>query len=62
MGGRVTSLRVGGGEEFLSIPAPYAIAAMISLGRPNKQLTKLRRKGVEEFTMVDRWGGPPLEP
>jgi hypothetical protein len=30
------------------------------LGRPVKQLTKLKRKPVAEFAMRERWGGPPL--
>jgi hypothetical protein len=25
-----------------------------------KQLTKLRRKPVEEFAVLERWGGTPL--
>jgi hypothetical protein len=27
-----------------------------------KRLTRLKRKPVEEFAMLERWGGPPLRP
>jgi hypothetical protein len=30
------------------------------LGRPAKALTRLKRKPVEEFAMLERWGGTPL--
>jgi hypothetical protein len=32
------------------------------LGRPVKSLTKLKRKAVAEFAMLERWGGAPLAP
>jgi hypothetical protein len=37
-----------------------AFAAMIPLGKPVKQLTRLTRKPVDEFTVLERWDGPPL--
>jgi hypothetical protein len=30
------------------------------LGRPVKRITRLKRKPVEEFAMLERWGGAPL--
>jgi hypothetical protein len=27
-----------------------------------KRITRLARKPVGEFAMLDRWGGPPLRP
>jgi len=33
---------------------------VIPLGRPVSRLTKLRRRGVEELTHLERWGGGPL--
>jgi hypothetical protein len=39
-----------------------AVAAVIPLGRPVKRITKLTRKPVAEFAMLERWGGPPLQP
>ena len=47
-------------QEILGLPRHVAIAAMVPLGRPVKQLTKLRRRAVEEFVTVDRYDGPPL--
>src|SRR5437764_1498193 len=37
-----------------------ALAAVMPLGRPVKPLTKLKRKAVHEFAMLERWGGAPL--
>jgi nitroreductase len=47
-------------RELLGIPENHALAALIPLGKPVKQLTKLRREAVGEFTSVDRWDGPPF--
>jgi hypothetical protein len=33
---------------------------LIALGHPVKQLTKLRRGAVDDFTTVDRFDGPLL--
>jgi len=33
---------------------------VMPLGRPVKQLTKLKRKPVSEIAMLERWGGAPL--
>ena len=37
-----------------------AFAAMIPLGRPVKQLTRLKRKPVEEIAVLERWDSPAL--
>src|SRR5712691_6770218 len=37
-----------------------AVCAVMPLGRPPKQLTKLKRKTVPEFTTRERWDGPSL--
>jgi len=47
-------------QERLGLPRHVAVCAVMPLGRPVRQLTKLRRKTVAEFAMVERWGGPPL--
>ena len=47
-------------QALLGIPSHVAVAAVMPLGRPVKQLTKLKRKPVEEFAMLERWGGRPL--
>ena len=47
-------------QQLLGLPRHIAIAALVPLGRPIKQLTKLRRRPVEAFTTVDRLDGPPF--
>ena len=47
-------------KELLGLPPHVAVAAIMPLGRPVKQLTKLKRKPVAEFAMRERWGGTPL--
>ena len=59
-GGTLTTF-VGGAEnavkDLLGVPDEYAFAAMIPLGKPVKQLTKLTRKSVEEFVVRERFDG-----
>jgi nitroreductase len=45
-------------RQLLGIPDPWAVAALIALGKPTKEITRLRRATVEEFTVVDRFDGP----
>jgi nitroreductase len=47
-------------QALLGIPAHVAVAAVMPLGRPVKQLTRLKRKAVEEFATLERFGGTPL--
>lgn len=64
-GGTITTLAAAREPEvqaLLGLPAHVALAAVMPLGRPVKAITKLRRKPVEEFAMLERWGGPPLQP
>jgi nitroreductase len=49
-------------QALLGIPSHVAVAAVMPLGRPVKTLTKLKRKPVPEFAMLERWGGAPLSP
>jgi nitroreductase len=49
-------------RDLLGIPDTHAVAALLPLGKPVKQLSKLRRAPVEEFTARDRFDGPPLRP
>jgi nitroreductase len=49
-------------QALLGIPSHVAVAAVMPLGRPVKTLSKLRRKAVPEFAMLERWGGAPLAP
>jgi nitroreductase len=47
-------------RELLGIPEGFAVAGLMALGRPRKVITKLRRTPVEEFTVLDRFDGPPF--
>jgi len=44
-------------KAILNLPDYFAVASMIGIGKPKKQLTKLRRKPVEEFARIDCWDG-----
>ena len=62
-GGPLTTFVVG--EEpkvrtIFGIPDHYAVCAMLPMGKPKKQLTKLRRKPVEEFVTFDNFNGASL--
>jgi nitroreductase len=64
-GGTITTMAVA--EEpalkrLLGIPDPYAVAAVVPLGKPVKQLTRLTRAGVDDLTHLEHWGGGPLRP
>lgn len=47
-------------KKLLGIPEPFAVAAVVPMGRPVKQLTKLKRKPVREFAFRERFDGAPL--
>jgi len=62
-GGTITTLAVA--EEpklkaMLGIPDDFAVAAVVPIGKPVKQLTRLKRRPVEDIATVDRFDGPPL--
>ncbi len=44
--------------ELIGLPPTHAIAAMVTLGYPVHQPTRLSRKTVSEFTTIDRADGP----
>ncbi|MFP6706679.1 MAG: nitroreductase family protein [Alphaproteobacteria bacterium] len=63
-GGTITTLaaaREGEVQALLNIPAEFAVAAVVPLGKPVKQLTKLSRKPVEEIASHERFDGPALK-
>jgi len=63
LGGVVTTAVVPAEAEvrsLLDLPDTHAVAALIPLGVPVRQLTRLKRQPVEDFTTVDRFDGPPL--
>lgn len=47
-------------KELLGVPDPYAIAAVVPLGKPARQVTKLRRRPVAEFATRERFDGAPF--
>ncbi|WP_280826945.1 nitroreductase family protein [Mycobacterium sp. OTB74] len=47
-------------RELLGIPENYAVACMLPLGKPVKQVTKLTRRPVSEFVTRERFDGPAL--
>ena len=47
-------------KELLGVPDTYAIAAVVPLGKPVRQVTKLRRRPVPEFTTRERFDGAPF--
>jgi nitroreductase len=47
-------------KQLLGIPEHYAVAAVIPLGKPVKQPTKLRRQPVAEFVTRERFDGEPF--
>jgi nitroreductase len=49
-------------KELLGIPEGFALAGLLLLGHPVKQITKLKRQPVEAFTTVDRFDGAPFDP
>lgn len=63
-GGTITTMAVAEEpalKQLLGIPEPYAVAAVVPLGRPVRQLTKLTRVAVDELTHLEHWQGGPLQ-
>jgi nitroreductase len=59
-GGTITTLAVA--EEtnlqaLLNLPADHAIAAVVPIGKPVKQLTKLKRNSVEDICLREKFDG-----
>ena len=62
-GGTITTMAVAEEprvKELLGIPATHAVAALVPLGRPVHQPTRLRRLPVEELATAERFDGTPL--
>jgi nitroreductase len=63
-GGTITTMAVAeepAVRELLGIPSQYAVAAVLPIGKPVKQLTKLKRLPVEEFVTRERFDGEAFE-
>lgn len=62
-GGTLTTFvgaQEGALKKLLRVPDEYAFAAMIPLGQPVKQLTKLKRKPVQDIAVRETFDGPAL--
>jgi nitroreductase len=65
LGGVVTTVLTREEEALrpvLHLPRPWAIAALLALGRPLHPTRRLSRKEVSGFTTIDHLDGPPLVP
>ena len=63
LGGTITTFGAVYEQELfkaLNVPGHYAFAAMLPIGKPIRQLTKLARYKVEEFATVEAFDGPAL--
>lgn len=47
-------------KQLLGIPDDYALAAVVPLGRPQRQVHTLTRKPVAEFVTAERFDGVPF--
>jgi len=47
-------------KALLEIPEEWAVATLVPMGKPVKQLTKLKRRAVEEFVVRDSFTGKPF--
>jgi nitroreductase len=47
-------------RELLGFPTAFAVAGLVVLGHPVRQVRKLRRGPVESFTFIDRFEGDPF--
>lgn len=65
LGGVLMTFLAGAEPEakaLLHLPDSHAVAAVVVLGEPEHQPTRLSRKPVEEFTTVDRYDGATFHP
>ena len=62
-GGTITTLPAANEaavQKLLNIPGHYAVCAVMPIGKPVKQLTRLKRLSVEEITTLDYFDGEPF--
>jgi len=62
-GGTITTMAVAEEprvRELFGIPEEYAVACVVPLGKPVRQLKKLSRVSVEDLTRCETWEGGPL--
>jgi nitroreductase len=62
-GGTLTSMAIpqeAQVRQLLGLPDTHALAALVPLGKPTRQLTKLRRRTVEETVTHEHFDGAPF--
>jgi nitroreductase len=47
-------------RRLFGLPDHFAVCALLPIGKPVKQLKRLKRKPVEEFATIDSFSGPTL--
>jgi nitroreductase len=47
-------------RDYFGFPDSVAACALLPMGKPTRQLTRLSRNPVSEFAWLDRWQGEPL--
>jgi nitroreductase len=63
-GGTITTMAVAQEpaiKELLGIPQPYAVACVVPMGKPVKQLTKLTRAEVSDLARRETWEGAAFD-
>ncbi len=63
-GGTITTMAIAQEpaiKELLGIPDPYAVACVVPIGKPVKQLTKLTRAEVADLARRETWSGGPFD-
>ncbi|MGH7885235.1 MAG: nitroreductase family protein [Thermodesulfobacteriota bacterium] len=62
-GGRITTIPITEEpllKDYFNIPSHYAVCALIPMGKPVKQIKKLSRKKVSDFTTFEFFDGEKL--
>ncbi len=62
-GGTITTMAVPEEpriRDLLGIPQSYAVAAVLPLGKPRRQVRKLKRTSVADLARRERFDGPPF--
>jgi nitroreductase len=63
LGGVITTMairREAAAKALFDVPDHFAMAAVVALGYPTQQVTKLSRQPVASFTTVDSFAGDPF--
>jgi nitroreductase len=64
LGGVMTTVAIKNEDalrDILRLPDDFAVAAVMALGYPQRAITKLKRRAVKEFAIVDAFDGIPFE-